>query len=137
MESLGYEGSVPKGIKDLRMNSKRPFQDYLNKVKLSILEGNAIPVGHTAVCRRSDFYRQDLLIFDRKNRRSIKVEADSYFICAAPESASKLFDRNDLRNLVQLNYKDARKLFYEKIPEGIEHGLDQIAPPDLMAQLSD
>lgn len=135
IESLGYEGSVSKGIRDLQINSKGPFQDHLHKVKLSVPGGNTIPIGHAAVCRRSNFYRENLLIFDGISKRSIKVEADNYFICAAPDSASKLVNGDDLNNLVQLNYEDAKNLFGEKIPERIDHGFAQIVPPDLVAQL--
>ena len=69
---LDYHHETSKGLRDLLSKSQGPFQDFTEEV---IITEGAVEKGSAAVCSSTKFFRNNLIISNESQKRTINVGA--------------------------------------------------------------
>lgn len=124
---LDYDHKVAKLIRELRNESKGPFEERIKPVRIGIMEDGRIATGYAAVCRNGDFYREQIYLFEPNYEKIITVNAFEPRVC--PKTDSTPADANP--PLVRISRADAKRLFGNRVLSEFEAGFAQITwkPP--------
>lgn len=104
IEKLAFDAPVSKAIRDLLNSHKGPFKYPEEKVELSVPSGVHIQEGKGASCKKNEFYRKEITVFNEDRTKYISsVYVNGHFPC--PEN-----DKSGLIKLIQLSRADMEKL---------------------------
>jgi len=95
IEYIDLDFSLALLLRDLSERHRGPFREFGKIFRISSLpEANILP-GFAAVCRSSEYWRRDFLIFDGNTNNSVKVL-----------SKNQIYPCDENENLIQINEKD-------------------------------
>lgn len=133
---LDYDHEVARRIRELRNESKGPFEERIKPVRIGVSNDGAIASGYAAVCRDGDFYREQLYLFEPSYQKLISVNAFEPRHCPKTDTAG----HNAEPPVVRISRVDAERLFGDRILGEYEAGFAQITwkppvvePPRAMA----
>jgi hypothetical protein len=128
---LDYDHKVAKLIRELRAESKGPFEERIKPVRIGILEDDMIATGYAAVCRDGEYFREQIYLFEANYEKIIIVNAFEPRLC--PKVVDARVDADP--PLVRISRADAKRLFGDRPLSKTEVGFAQITwkPPMIEA----
>jgi hypothetical protein len=121
IETLGYDHPVSDQLRELLAFRKGPFEEKAKEVFLSVPAGNNIPIGRAASCANNEFYRKEIIIYNKLKTNSIFVYVSSRFPCPELENGE-----SNLNKLIQLTYDEMKKLIGDSPLSEFEMGFAEV-----------